>query len=124
ALRDAGEGKPDTALLDRFTSEINDDLNTPRALAVAWEALRGDLPPAVKRATLIAFDRVFGLLLSTWQPKVEAVPDAVRTLAEARSGARKSKNWAEADRLRGEIAAAGGGKGERERGAAPKRTQT
>jgi cysteinyl-tRNA synthetase len=124
ALRDAGEGKPDPALLDRFASEINDDLNTPRALAVAWEALRGDLPPAVKRATLIAFDRVFGLLLSTWQPKVEAVPDAVRTLAEARSGARKSKNWAEADRLRVEIAAAGWEMEDRADGYALKRRAT
>ena len=34
---------PDAALLARFTADINDDLNLPRALAVAWETLRGDL---------------------------------------------------------------------------------
>ena len=124
ALRDAGEAKPDPAFVERFTNEINDDLNTPRALAVAWEVLRGELPPAVKRATLIAFDRVFGLLLSTWQPKVEVVPDAVRALAEARSGARKSKNWVEADRLRGEIAAAGWEMEDRADGYALKRRAT
>jgi len=107
ALRDAGGGKPDPALLERFSNDINDDLNMPRALAVAWEALRGDLPPAVKRATLLAFDRVFGLALSTWEPKVEVIPETVRALADARSAARKEKNWAEADRLRGEIAASG-----------------
>ena len=52
---------PDAALTERFTNEINDDLNVPRALAVAWETLRGDSPPAVKRATLLRFDKVFGL---------------------------------------------------------------
>jgi len=107
ALRDAGAAEPDPAMIERFGNDINDDLNVPRALALAWEALRGDLPPAVKRATLLAFDRVFGLSLAAWEPKVDIIPEAVRALAEARSAARKSKNWAEADRLRGEIAASG-----------------
>ena len=107
ALRDAGAAGPDSAMIERFGNDINDDLNVPRALALAWETLRGDLPSAVKRATLLAFDRVFGLSLAAWEPKVETIPDAVRALAEARSAARKSKNWAEADRLRGEIAASG-----------------
>ncbi len=107
ALRDAGAAEPDAALVLRFTNDINDDLNVPRALAVAWETLRGDLAAAVKRATLLLFDRVFGLELAAWEPKVEAVPDAVRALADARSAARKAKNWAEADRLRGELAGNG-----------------
>jgi cysteinyl-tRNA synthetase len=100
-------GEPDAALLARFTGEVNDDLNVPRALAVAWEALRGDLPGAVRLATLLAFDRVFGLRLATWEPPVETVPDAVKALAEARAAARAAKNWAEADRLRAQIHAAG-----------------
>jgi cysteinyl-tRNA synthetase len=98
---------PDAALVERFTAEVNDDLNLPRALAVAWEVLRGDLPPAVKRATLVVFDRVFGLGLATWEPKVEVVPAAVEALAEARAAARAARNWAEADRLRGELLTAG-----------------
>ena len=107
ALRDAGTGEPDAALLERFTADLNDDLNLPRALAIAWEALRGDLPAPVRRATLLAFDRVFGLGLAAWEPKVEAVPDAVKALAEARAAARAAKDWAEADRLRAELQAAG-----------------
>jgi cysteinyl-tRNA synthetase len=107
ALRDAGAAAPDAERIERFGNEINDDLNTPRALAVAWEVLRGDLPPAVRRATLVAFDRVFGLGLAAWVPKVEAIPDDVRALAEARAAARRAKQWAEADRLRGALHAAG-----------------
>jgi cysteinyl-tRNA synthetase len=107
ALRDAGNGAPDAQRIERFTSEVNDDLNTPRALAVAWEVLRGDLPPPVRRATLLAFDRVFGLGLATWEPREERIPDDVRALAEARAEARRAKQWAEADRLRGALQAAG-----------------
>jgi len=98
---------PDAALLERFGDEINDDLNLPRALAVAWEALRGDLAPAVKRATLLAFDRVLGLDLASWQPREAEAPADVVALADARAAARGAKNWAEADRLRVALHAAG-----------------
>src|SRR6266536_3056308 len=97
----------DPRYVERFTAEINDDLNLPRALALAWEVLRGELPSAARRATLAAFDRVFGLGLEAWQPKQETIPEVVRALAAARAAARAAKQWAEADRLRAELRAAG-----------------
>ncbi|MEO8488039.1 MAG: cysteine--tRNA ligase [Betaproteobacteria bacterium] len=106
AISDSG-AMPDPAMLERFTDEINDDLNLPRALAVAWETLRGDLPPAVKRATLARFDQVFGLGLETWAPRADEAPQDVKALAEARFTARHAKAWAEADRLRAALHAAG-----------------
>ncbi len=93
-------GETDAGYLARFGAELNADLNTPRAMAVAWEVLRGDLPPPARKATLLAFDRIFGLNLATWRPKAEVIPEAVRLLAAARAAARASKQWAEADRLR------------------------
>jgi cysteinyl-tRNA synthetase len=97
----------DVGYLERFTNELNDDLNVPRALAVAWEVLRGDLAPAVKRATLVKFDDVLGLGLAQWVPRQETIPAAVQALADARLTARRAKQWTEADRLRAELAAAG-----------------
>jgi cysteinyl-tRNA synthetase len=107
ALPEGANARADDALLERFTAEVNDDLNAPRALALAWETLRGDLAPMVKRATLARFDDVFGLRLGSWQPAEETVPDAIAALAAARAEARKAKNWAEADRLREALNAAG-----------------
>jgi cysteinyl-tRNA synthetase len=103
-----GGGKPDENALERFTREVNDDLNIPRALAIAWDLLRGDLiDPAGAKASLLAFDRVFGLSLATWQPRQEAIPETVHALAAARAAARAAKDWGEADRLRAELHAAG-----------------
>jgi cysteinyl-tRNA synthetase len=102
-----GGGRADAGHLERFTGEINDDLNVPRALALAWEVLRGELPPASKKATLLAFDRVFGLGLAGWRPREDAIPEAVHALAAARAAARSARQWAEADRLRAELQAAG-----------------
>jgi cysteinyl-tRNA synthetase len=96
-------GAPDEAdarYIERFGAELNNDLNTPRAMAIAWEVLRGDLPVAARKATLLAFDRVFGLKLATWQPRNETIPAEIQSLAAARAAARAAKQWAEADRLR------------------------
>jgi cysteinyl-tRNA synthetase len=97
----------DPAQVERFTDMLNDDLNLPRALSVAWEVLRGDAPAAVRRATLAKFDEVLGLGLATWQPQRVDVPADVEALAKARADARKAKNWAEADRLRKALGDAG-----------------
>ena len=107
ALPAGADSEPDAEALAAFTSHVNDDLNTPRALAVAWEVLRGDLPGTIKRATLARFDDVFGLRLSEWRPAQQAIPGGIEALAQARVAARKAKNWAEADRLRGALHAAG-----------------
>ncbi|MEP7205565.1 MAG: cysteine--tRNA ligase [Casimicrobiaceae bacterium] len=106
ALVDDGSAA-DADAVARFSDHVNDDLNVPRALAVAWEMLRGESPPGAKRATLAGFDRVFGLGLAAWRPIQEDVPGDVRTLAEARATARKARDWVEADRLRAALQAAG-----------------
>ena len=104
----AAHGTPaDRAALDRFTEVINDDLNLPRGLAVAWEVLRGDLDDAVKRATLARFDDVLGLGLAAWRPPEAAIPPAIEALALERAAARRAKQWAESDRIRDALREAG-----------------
>ena len=107
ALPDEPGVAPDADAMARFTAEINDDLNVPRGLAVVWDVLRGGLPPAVKRATLARFDAVLGLGFATWMPQVDTAPEDVLALAAARVEARQARQWADADRLRGELATAG-----------------
>ena len=58
-------GDADEGYLARFAEQINADLNMPRALALAWELTRSDLPTATKKATMDAFDRVLA-----WVPGV------------------------------------------------------
>lgn len=100
-------GMADPGALQRFQERLNDDLDFPRALALAWEVVKGDLPGATRRAVLERFDTAFGLGLATWTPRAEEIPAAVAALAERRWAARQDRKWAEADRLRAEIAAAG-----------------
>jgi cysteinyl-tRNA synthetase len=101
------QAEADADFVARFKADINDDLNTPRVLALAWELARSGLAPRVKRATLLEFDRVLGLGLAEWEPAAAEVPEAVGALVARRQQARKEKRWQEADALRAEIRAAG-----------------
>jgi cysteinyl-tRNA synthetase len=107
AWGDPGTEQADAPYMARFTQEINDDLNLPRAMAVTWDLVRSDLPEAVRKATITEYDRVLGLNLAAWEPVEEAIPDAVMALVEQRQRARAEKRWKEADALRDEIIAAG-----------------
>jgi cysteinyl-tRNA synthetase len=100
-------GNVDDGYADRFTAEINEDLNMPRALAVTWDLVRSNLPDATKKATILLFDRVLGLQLAEWQPLKEEIPNEILALAQQRQVARSEKRWAEADAFRLQITQAG-----------------
>ena len=88
-----------------FKGFVNDDLNTPRGLALAWDLLKdGDIPDADKRATLLEFDKVLALGLKTLE-EVE-IPAKVQKLVNEREKARKNNDWEKSDELRDKIAEA------------------
>ena len=84
-------------------SEVNEDLNFPRALAHIWDMVRSDADPADKKATLLELDALLGLEIAAWRPAEVAVPSDVKGLVEAREAARKAKDYGAADRLRDEV---------------------
>jgi cysteinyl-tRNA synthetase len=99
-LPDFGSVQKD--LVSVFTEVINDDFNIPEGLALAWKVLKDDdISPADKKATILEFDKVFGLKLDEVE-KVE-IPQKVFDLVDAREVARVEKDWEEADRYRDEI---------------------
>jgi cysteinyl-tRNA synthetase len=100
-------GEPNQEYIDQFAKHVNDDLNIPRALALAWDLAKSELPAPIKKATMFEFDQVLGLNLASWEPSTEAVPDAVMALIGQREQARANNAWQEADELREQVRAAG-----------------
>ena len=84
---------------DAFAAVLEDDFNTPAALAILHEWARTGALEELRRGL-----DVFGL--GSLAERAQAPPEVV-ALAEARIGARASRDFAEADRLRDEIAAHG-----------------
>ena len=96
--------------LDAFTAAVNDDLNTPKAFAALFDLVRQtNASGTCSKAVLDVFRKMDSVLGVIFFGKAEqaAVPAEVQALLDARAAARAAKNWAESDRLRDEIAAAG-----------------
>jgi len=87
---------------ERFWQAINDDLNLPRALAIAWQLARSDAPSALVRDLLLEFDRIFGFDLARTQEAL-SLPADLQTAVRNREEMRKDRNYAAADAVRGRI---------------------
>lgn len=98
------------AYLERLSTHLGDDLDTPGAIALIWEITKDDtLSPSDKRTTILAIDAVLDLGLSD-DPSEGArslgivshdeLPADIQSLVDAREVARIARNWLEADRLR------------------------
>ena len=95
----------------QFEGAINDDLNIPFALGVLWTMLK-DMPVSKDVFNMaLDMDRVFGLSLDDCEPKKaedsQQIPAEVVELANQRADAKKQKDFAKADELRGKIEALG-----------------
>lgn len=86
-----------------FTKEINDDLNTPKALAVMWDVVRNAVIDDYQILILLKeFDKILGLSLFKKEKK-EKIPTEIIKLAEERLNARINKDWKKSDELRDKI---------------------
>jgi cysteinyl-tRNA synthetase len=92
---------------------LNRDLNTPAALGGIFTGLRDSAAlvgeeAAAALAGLNRMLRALGLVLPEESVTAASeIPDAVKTLADARWSARVAKNWAESDVLRAQLAEQG-----------------
>ncbi len=100
---------------EQFIRVMDDDLNTADAITAVFELVKDintkvitDEPSKelVEYATKL-FDELTGVLGLVYNRKTESLDDEIEKLIEARTQARKDRNWAEADRIRDELKAQG-----------------
>ncbi len=100
---------------DQFIRVMDDDLNTADAISAVFELVKDintkvitDEPSKelVEYATNL-FDELTNVLGLVYNRKTESLDDEIEKLIEARTQARKDRNWAEADRIRDELKAQG-----------------
>jgi cysteinyl-tRNA synthetase len=125
-LTRAGErfGAPaaEAALPDAFVAAMNDDLSTPAAVGVVHDTVRAGnaaLADGLDEAARASFDAVAGMtkVLGLWPADFVAAGDesglkrvldqTMPALLAARQAARERKDFAESDRIRDALAAAG-----------------
>ncbi len=104
------KGRPSPTYQQAFVNAVNDDLNTAKVIALAFEVAKDEkLTPGEKRATILEFDAVLGLGLDAdptdglallGHIATNSLPEEVQALIDQREVARIARNWSEADRLR------------------------
>lgn len=100
-------GTPDETYTDDFKNCVNDDLGTPKALALMWKLIKDEsISSENKKATLLDFDKVFGLGMGSVTKEID-IPEEVKILIQDREYARTQKDWSLADNLRAKIEAYG-----------------
>ncbi len=102
-------GRVDEIYWQKFKGGLEDDLNSPQALAVLWQMLDDkEIVVGDKLATLLRFDEILGLGLGVIVETVQApIPIEIQELFDKREQARAQKDFARADELRTEIEKAG-----------------
>ncbi len=89
-----------------FEDAINDDLNIPKALGVAWTLIRYNKKSSKLYDLLITFDSILGLNIDTTEKgteKLDVLDTQVEDLIAQRQQAREDKNWKLADEIRDRI---------------------
>lgn len=122
ALSNAKEGEADdsiTSVLSKrktqFIEAMDDDLNTADGLSAVFELVRdinslvigADVTKATVGYAANLFDELTGVLGLVYNRKTETLDSDIDAMIEARTQARKDRNWAEADRIRDELKAMG-----------------
>ena len=93
----------------KFCAAMDDDLNTPDALAALFDFVReiNTLAPQSSRAALEAaadaFDALTGVLGILYNRKKDEIPADILALVDERAAAKKAKDWARADAIRAEL---------------------
>lgn len=91
----------------RFLDAINDDLNMPVAISVAWDVAKSEIKSNQLFELLMEFDKVLSLKLDCVIKKedmnLEEIPDEIKDLLKKRQEARENKNYALSDEIRDEL---------------------
>ena len=91
-----------------FDSEMENDLNAPKALAVLWQMMKDqEISPEDKLAAAYYMDGVLGLGLEKAGKKEESIDAEAMKLLEERAEAKKAKDWAKADEIRNKLLSMG-----------------
>jgi len=90
----------------KFLETINDDLNTPKTLAILWKMVKDDkIPKQTKKQLISDFDKIFGLNLN--KVKAPKIPQKIQEMANERWKLRANQQFIQADALRKKIEALG-----------------
>jgi cysteinyl-tRNA synthetase len=94
------KNKKNDSVLKPFYLALEDDINTPKAIAVVWDILKSNkISEEEKRYVLEKVDEVFDIDINV----VLKLPKKIKDKVEMRENARREKKYSDSDAIRGEL---------------------
>jgi cysteinyl-tRNA synthetase len=94
-------GEVNQDLRDKFLKDLLDDFNVPKSLAIISDIFKSDMSDKDKLATLLDFDKVWGLYFSDiLEEEGGELSSEVKNILEERDEARRNKDFRKSDDLR------------------------
>lgn len=101
-MRDFVPASNEDSFMSTFLGFLENDLQTPQAIASLFTMLKSDIPQEEKLSYMTDIDKLLGLALMR-EEKEDETPADVIALAEQRKQAKLSKDFEKADTLRKQI---------------------
>lgn len=94
--------------LQEILEKLNDNLNTPQAVALLWKLTKDKkVSSQDKLGTILEIDKILNIgflkILENSSKHENRIPEKILELAKIRENARAQKNWSESDILRDQI---------------------
>ncbi len=109
-LHKKGDASISQEVLDSFLTDfedaVNDDLNIPKALGIAWSLVRYPEKSGQIYDLILKMDSIFGLDIANSEQKSNEAPEldaTVEALINERQQARMEKNWKRSDEIRDKL---------------------
>ncbi len=101
-------GIPSNANYLLILEAFNDNLNTPKVVALIWEIIKeSSLSDADKKATIIRIDKLIGIIDPAYKVSesipLDSLPKGIQVLLIERREARVQKDWKASDMIRDEL---------------------
>jgi len=96
-------GETPEKFVESFAADLDNDLNTPQALAEVQELISGHLSTAEKMAGLAWADQILGLNFVAERTRRRDIPQVARQMLSERKKARAEGDFAHADNIRKEL---------------------
>jgi cysteinyl-tRNA synthetase len=92
-------------IVEKALSFFNDDLDTPKIIALVWETIKnGSLSDEEKRTAILKIDEMLGIIDHDYRTEeglsFDSLPDDIKALVEERQKARAEKDWGKSDEVR------------------------
>jgi cysteinyl-tRNA synthetase len=103
-IQENKKGKINKKYFKKFLHHLENDFDTPQAIATIWLLLKDpNIQNHDKKTTILEMDKILGFNFENFIEEKVNIPEEIMSLIKSRQIAREQKNWQKSDEIRQEV---------------------